>query len=145
VTGSTVVSYLLLYVASPKLFGSFFLGGPGLSHLVAYVGIAWLACVGYGAVFMLLGLAFRNPVVPAAVVFLWEGLNSLLPSLLQKVSIIYYLNALSPIPVSVGPLALIGDPISPWVAVPGLLALCAALLGASALIVRRMEIRYGAD
>jgi ABC-type transport system involved in multi-copper enzyme maturation permease subunit len=144
-TGATVVSYLLLYVPSPRLFQSHFLGGPGLSHLVAYVGITWLACLGYGAVFMLVGLMFKNPVIPAAFVFLWEGINSFLPAVLQKISIIYYLYALSPVPLTVGPLALIGDPISPWVAVPGLLLVCAALLGASALVVRRLEIRYGND
>ena len=49
------------------------------------------------------------------------------------------------VPLTVGPLALIGDPISPWVAVPGLLVVCAALLGAAALMVRRLEIRYGND
>jgi len=144
-TGATVVSYLLLYVPSPRLFESHFLGGPGLSHLAAYAGITWLACLGYGAVFMLVGLVVKNPVIPAAFVFLWEGINAFLPALLQKVSIIHYLYALSPVPLAVGPLALIGEPISAWVAVPGLLLVCAALLGASALMVRRIEIRYGSD
>jgi len=144
-TIATVVSYLLLYVPSPRLVQTHFLGGPGLSHLLAYAGITWLACLGYGAVFLLVGLMFRNPVIPAAFVFLWEGINSFLPAVLQNVSIIHYLYALSPVPLTVGPLALIGEPISAWVAVPGLLMVCAVLLCGSALLVRRIEIRYGND
>src|SRR5438093_3475588 len=35
--------------------------GPGMSQLLSYVGIAALACVGYGSVFMLTGFLFKNP------------------------------------------------------------------------------------
>jgi ABC-type transport system involved in multi-copper enzyme maturation permease subunit len=142
----TVVSYLLLYAPSPGTIGSYLLGGPGLGHLLAYVGITILACLGYGAVFMLLGLIFRNPVIPAAFILVWEMLlNPFLPSLLKKVSVIHYLNSLAPVPADMGSFALVGEPTSPWVAVPGLLLVCAALLGGSALLVRHLEIRYGND
>jgi ABC-type transport system involved in multi-copper enzyme maturation permease subunit len=144
-TAMTVLSYLLMYVPSPQFVGSYLLGGPGLSHLMSYVGITWLACIGYGAVFMLLGLLFRNPVVPAVLVFGLESINSMLPSLLKKISVIYYLHSLAPVPIDMGPFALVGDPISPWVAVPGVLLVSAALLAASSVIVRHMEIRYGSD
>jgi ABC-type transport system involved in multi-copper enzyme maturation permease subunit len=144
-TGMTIVSYALLYAPAPGAIGSYFLGGPGLGHLVAYVGITILACLGYGAVFMLLGLIFRNPVIPAAFILGWEMINSFLPSLLKKVSVIHYLHSLAPVPVNMGPFALVGDPTSPWIAVPGLLLVCGALLAASALLVRNMEIRYGND
>ena len=33
-----------------------------------YLGITVLACIGYGAVFLTLGLFFRNPMLPAAAV-----------------------------------------------------------------------------
>jgi len=144
-TGMTVVSYLLLYAAAPSAIGTYFLGGPGLGHLLAYVGITILACLGYGAVFMLLGLIFRNPVIPAAFILGWETINAFLPSLLKKISVIHYLNSLAPVPADMGPFALVGEATSPWVAVPGLLLVCAALLGASALLVRHMEIGYGDD
>jgi ABC-type transport system involved in multi-copper enzyme maturation permease subunit len=144
-TVMTVASYLLLYATSPQALSGYFFGGPGLGHLVAYVGITILACFGYGAVFMLLGVMFRNPVIPAAFILGWEIINSYLPSLLKKISVIHYLNSLAPVPVDMGPFALIGEPTSPWVAVPGLLLVCAALLGAAALLVRHMEISYGND
>jgi ABC-type transport system involved in multi-copper enzyme maturation permease subunit len=144
-TAMTTVSYVLLYAPAPGALGSYFLGGPGLGHLVAYVGITILACFGYGAVFMLLGLMFRNPVIPAAFILGWEMINSFLPSLLKKISVIHYLYSLAPVPLDMGPFALVGEPTSPWVAVPGLLLVCAALLAASALLVRHMEIRYGND
>lgn len=144
-TGMTVVSYLLLYAPAPGTIASYFFGGPGLGHLVAYVGITILACLGYGGVFMLLGLIFRNPVIPAAFILGWETINAFLPSLLKKISVIHYLNSLAPVPADMGPFALVGESTSPWVAVPGLLLVCAALLGASALLVRNMEICYGND
>ncbi len=144
-TGMTVTSYLLMYLPSPQFVGSYLLGGPGLSHLVSYVGITWLACIGYGAVFMLLGLLFRNPVVPAVLVFGLEFINAMLPSLLKKISVIYYLHSLAPVPIDLGPFALVGDPISPWVAVPGVMLVSAALLAASSLFVRNMEVQYGSD
>ena len=34
--------------------------------------VAALACVGYGAVFLMCGIFFRNPMIPAAVVWVWE-------------------------------------------------------------------------
>ena len=144
-TGMTIVSYLLLYATAPSAIGSYLLGGPGLGHLMAYVGITILACLGYGAVFMLLGLIFRNPVIPAAFILGWEMINSFLPSLLKKISVIHYLHSLAPVPVDMGPFALVGEPTSPWIAVPGLLLVCGALLAASALLVRNMEVRYGND
>jgi hypothetical protein len=58
--------------------------------------IALLASVGYGAVFLIAGLFFRNPVIPAAVVWVWENLNPFLPGFLKKISVIFYLKGLAP-------------------------------------------------
>jgi len=49
------------------------------------------------------GLLFRNPLIPAAVVFVWENLNPFLPDLLKKISIIFYLKSLCPVEVPVPP------------------------------------------
>ena len=56
-----------------------------------------LACAAYGSVFLCAGLLFRNPIVPAAVVLLWESANLFLPATLQKLGIIYYLQSLCPL------------------------------------------------
>lgn len=141
----TIASYLLLYVPEPGALASQFLGGPGLSHLLTYVAIVWLACLGYGAVFLTLGVALRNPVIPAALIFGWEWIHFLLPSALKKISVIHYLYALAPLPLDTGPFALMAEPTSAWIAVPSLVLACAALVALSALLVRRAEIRYGND
>ena len=72
----------------------FFFDGPGLGQLLTYAGITILACIGYGAFFLVVGLFFRNPIIPAIVLYGWEWLNFLLPPLLKKISVIHYLNSL---------------------------------------------------
>ena len=67
--------------------------------MAAYLGATVLACIGYGSIFLAAGLLFRNPLIPAAVILVWESINSFLPSLLQKFSVIYYLKSLCPIQI----------------------------------------------
>ena len=104
--------------------------------------MTFLACVGYGAVFLFFGFFFKSPAIPALAVFGWEGIHFLLPPLLKKVSVFYYLQSLCPVPVSEGPLAPLSDAPSPWLAVPGLLLFAALLVALSAWKIRRMEIKY---
>ena len=140
---STALSFLLTYLPNDRGAATrFFLHGPGFAHLGAYLLVTALACLGYGAVFLTFGFFAKSPAIPAVVVFGWEAMNFLLPPLLKKVSVIHYLLSLCPVPVSQGPLAVLADPTSPWVAIPGLFALTAVLLALSALRVRRMEISY---
>ncbi len=119
--------------------------GPGLGNLVAYLGIAVLGCVGYGAVFLLVGLFFRNAIAPAALIWGWEAINFLLPPLLQKISVIHYLKALFPIPPSETFVAVITNPTSPWISVPGLLIFTALVLAFAGWRARHMEISYGGE
>jgi hypothetical protein len=126
-------------------YGAFLLRGDGLGQLAGYVGVTLLGVLGYGAVFLTAGLFFRNPVLPALAIFGWEWANFLLPPLLKRISVIHYLQALQPVPPPEGVLALLAEPPSPWLAVPGLLLVAAALLGLSAWKVRRMEIAYGEE
>ncbi len=146
---STVLSFALIYVPfldqDPVGLRRLFLEGPGFAHLAAYLLVTFLACVGYGAVFLTFGLVFKNPVLPALLVYGWEWANFLLPPALKQISIIHYLGALTPVPVSEGPLAILAAPASPWLAAPGLLVVALALLAVSAWRVRRMEILYGED
>src|SRR2546421_3475369 len=142
----TVVSMLLTFF--PHFYSAsmrFFLDGPGISQLFTYVGITILACIGYGAFFLIVGLFFRNPITPALLLYGWEWLNFLLPPLLKKISVIHYLNSLVPVPVSEGPFAVVAEPTPAWLSVPGLLIVTALVLFVAGSRIRRMEIRYGGD
>ncbi len=145
-TGTTVVAMLLLYF--PHLYSEsarFFFDGPGLGQLFTYAGITILGCIGYGAFFLVVGLFFRNPIIPAVLLYLWEWLNFLLPPLLKKISVIHYLNSLVPVPASEGPFAVIAEPTPFWIAVPSLIIVTLIVLVLSAYRIRHMEIRYGSD
>jgi ABC-type transport system involved in multi-copper enzyme maturation permease subunit len=128
-------------------------GVGALGHMAGYLGVTALACLGYGAVFLAAGLMFKNPIVPAAALLLWESVNPFLPALLKKISVIYYLTQLSPVSVTavpgVSPLFsnLIAPPasLSPAAALMGLLVLAALILAYSARRARRLEIDYSAD
>jgi ABC-type transport system involved in multi-copper enzyme maturation permease subunit len=141
---STLASYLLAYAPHAGV-ERFFLHGPGVGHLGAYLLVTALGCVGYGAVFLAFGFFFKSPAIPALLVFGWEGINFLLPPLLKKVSVIHYLQSLCPVPFDHGPLAILADAPSPWVAIPGVLLVSAALLALSAWKIRKMEISYEED
>jgi ABC-type transport system involved in multi-copper enzyme maturation permease subunit len=145
-TTVTVVSMLLLFF--PHFFSAstrFFLDGAGLGQLLTYAGITILACIGYGAFFLVVGLFFRNPIIPALALYGWEWLNFLLPPLLKKISVIHYLNSLVPVPLSEGPIAVAAEPTPAWISVPGLLIVTALVLLAASRRIRKMEIRYGSD
>ncbi|MDH3285155.1 MAG: hypothetical protein OEQ13_10475, partial [Acidobacteriota bacterium] len=106
---------------------------------------AVLGCVGYGALFALIGLLFKNPIVPALVIWLYELINYLLPPLIKKVSVIYYLESLRPLQLGTGGFAIVGQPTSPWVSVPGILAVTVVLLALAAWRLRRLEIDYSSE
>ncbi len=140
---STIASYLILFSATrnPQL-EEFVFKGPGMIHLVTYAGITVLACIGYGSVLLLTGLLFRNPIVPAAAVLGWESINFLLPPLLKKFSVIFYLESLCPVPIPLGPFTLLAEPVPVSIALPGLLGLTVIILLTSSFIIRRMEVLY---
>jgi hypothetical protein len=109
-----------------------------------------LACVGYGAFFLVAGMLFRNPILPAGAILIWEFINPFLPGLLKHFSIIYYLRSLCPVDIPTPPgtppvLALLisnSDPVSAPVAVLGIVVVALIALYASSVQVRRMEINY---
>jgi hypothetical protein len=145
-TTTTVVAMLLLYL--PHFYSQsvrYFTEGRGLGHLLTYAGITMLACLGYGAFFLVVGLFVRNPIIPALVLYGWEWLNFLLPPLLKKVSVIHYLNSLVPVPVSEGPFAVVAEPTPAWIAIPSMLLVTILVLVLAAYRIRHMEIRYGSD
>jgi ABC-type transport system involved in multi-copper enzyme maturation permease subunit len=145
-TTVTVLSMLLTFF--PHFFSAsvrFFLDGAGLGQLFTYMVITMLACVGYGAFFMIVGLFVRNPIIPALLLYGWEWINFLLPPLLRKISVIHYLNSLVPVPLSEGPIAVAAAPTPAWISIPGLLIVTALVLFAASRRIRKMEIRYGGE
>lgn len=144
--GVTILSMLLMFF--PHFYSAsmrFFFEGAGMSQLLTYAGITLLACIGYGAFFIVVGLFFRNPIIPSLMLYGWEWINFLLPPVLKKISVIHYLNSLVPVPVSEGPFAVVVEPTPAYISVPGLLIVTALVLIAAGTRIRRMEIRYGSD
>lgn len=140
---SAVVSFALAYAPHESTgVRQFFFSGPGFGHLGAYLLVTFLACVGYGAVFLFFGFFFKSPALPALAVFGWESIHFLLPPLLKKASVIHYLQSLCPVPMSEGPFAMLADAPNPWFAIPGLLIFAALMIFVSAMKIRRMEITY---
>lgn len=144
--GTTILAMLLLYF--PHFYSQslrFFGEGQGLTQLLTYAGITTLACVGYGAFFVVVGLFVRNPIIPALLLYGWEWLNFLLPPLLKKISVIHYLNSLLPVPMSEGPFAVVADPTPAWIAVPSMLIVTVIVLVIAAFRIRHLEINYGSE
>lgn len=143
-TFTTVTAMLLLYFPYSQSV-RFFTEGRGLSYLLTYAGITMLACLGYGAFFLVVGLFVRNPIIPAVLLYGWEWLNFLLPPLLKKVSVIHYLNSLLPVQIYEGPFAVVAEPTPAYIAVPSMLGVTILVLILAAYRIRHMEIRYGSD
>lgn len=146
---SIFLSFTLMYGHFGPAGRAYVFSGPGLGQLFAYLSVTVLACIGYGSVFLALSLVFKNPILPGIVILLWEMFHAVLPPLLQKLTIAFYLKQLCPVSVPpVGVMALftvVAEPVSPYIAVPGLLCLCAAILFFAFWRIRTFEISYLAD
>jgi len=144
-----IVDFALMYAGFGAAGRDYIFNGPGLGQLEAYLLITVLACLGYGSVFLLLSMMFRNPTPAAMLVFGWETINPVLPSLLQKISVASYLRHLMPVTVGAnGIFALLTvetEPVSGWVATAGLLVLIAIVLTYSCYRIRTLEIRYSTE
>ncbi len=130
-----------------------YLHGTGWHDIAAYMGVTALACAGYGSIFLAAGLLFRNPILPATIVMLWESINLFLPAVLKKISVIFYLQALCPVvaapeadtPVLLKLLISSAEFPPAWLAITGLTAVMLVVLGVAAARVRRLEINYGTE
>jgi ABC-type transport system involved in multi-copper enzyme maturation permease subunit len=125
----------------------------GLQQLLGYLSATVMACVGYGSVFLLFGVLFRNPMLPIGALLLWEWLSPILPALLKKFSVLYYLRSLCPVDIPLPPdapafialLVVNTSPLPAWIAISGLLGLTALVLAYAGLRARKMEIAYTTD
>lgn len=150
VTSELLQNVTFLWHLSPAVRDLYLYHNHGLEHAAMYLGITVLACVGYGAFFLVAGMLFRNPIIPTLVILVWEAINPFLPTLLRQISVIYYLKALCPvnIPTPPGTPALLAmlvsnpDPVSGPLALTGLLIVALLALYLSSVQVRRMEINY---
>ena len=150
VTSEVLQTGAFLWHFNPHMRDVYLYHNHGLEHALVYVGVTVLACVGYGAFFLVAGMLFRNPIIPAAAVLIWEGINPFLPAVLKQFSVIYYLKSLCPVEIPVSPgtpglFALLisnADPVSPPLAIAGILVVAFIALAVSSVQVRRMEINY---
>ena len=136
----TLLSYLIFL----SIVGGEAVEGGFLADMLGYLAITVLACTAYGAVFLLFGTLFRNPILPVAGLLGWEMLNFLLPSAIKFLSVSYHLKTLLPVP-SMPPRAvavLAETAPSASTAVTSLLVLSILSATLACLRVRRMEIRY---
>jgi ABC-type transport system involved in multi-copper enzyme maturation permease subunit len=159
-TSSTALQWLALlwqfdhavvaqFLATPTRSGA----AGGWGQFSWYLAVTALACVGYGSVFLAVGLLFRNPIIPIAIVLLWEGVNPFLPAALKKISMIYYLQSLCPVAAAPGQdvpvfVRLLISPVQPatkTVAVLGIVILTGVVLVVAARLSRKMEINYSTE
>jgi hypothetical protein len=144
-----IAGFVLLYAGYGAAGQDYVLNGPGLGQLESYLVVVLLGCLGYGAVFLMLSLIFRNPTPAAMLVMGWEAINPVLPSMLQQISIASYLRHLMPITVTGnGIFALLtvqSEPVAGWMAALRLVLLIATVLAYSCYRIRQLEIRYATE
>src|SRR5262249_36324547 len=100
-----------------------------------------------------LGVYLRKPIVPAAIILALESVNGILPHALQKLSVLYNVQSICPVPAPMDEhapafirlLAAPAEPASRPAAILGLLLLTAVVLWFASRAVRKMEISYGAE
>ena len=151
--GTAVCFYGVLWYQNPAEVQAYW-AGQGPAHLFWYVAASSLACIGYGSVFVAAGLLVRNPIVPAALLLLWESINGFLPAALQKLSVLYYVQSLCPVPpvdfdedtpALLKMLLAPAEPASAAMAVLGVMGVTALVLWAAGRAIRRTEINYGTE
>jgi ABC-type transport system involved in multi-copper enzyme maturation permease subunit len=141
---TSIATYYLYFSTTPAGRGWAF-GRVGTQHLGNYLFIVLLACIAYGALFMLIGLVFRNPMIPAVFVLLLESFGYVLPPFFQRMTIGLYLQRFEPLTVAHGPFAIMIEPPSALTSVGVLLVVSAALVWLSTVILRRTQITYSVD
>lgn len=143
---AVLACFYFMYLRFGAAGKSYVFDGPGLGQLWSYLLVTALASIGFGAVFLALSLLFRNPIVPGVLIMGWEAAAPVFPAWAQRLSVTFYLKNLCPVNLPItGPLAIfsvVAEPVSPFLAVFGLLCLATAILVLSCFLIHRMEITY---
>ena len=146
---AVLACFYLMYSRFGSAGKSYVFDGPGVGQLGSYLLVTALACLGYGAVFLAFSLLFKNPIIPGVVIMGWEAVAPIFPPWAQRLSVTFYLKHLCPVSLPIrGPLAIftiVAGPVSPFMAVLGLLFLTIAILALSCFLIHRMEITYTAE
>ena len=142
---TTVLTYVLVFLPHGAAGMSRLGTTSALGALAAYLLIVFLASCAYGALFLLAGLYFKNPMVPAVLFLGWEVLTPFLPTLLKYLSFTHYLASFSPVPVRLAAFAVFAQPVAWWAALLALLGAAAILLTGATYAARRLEVTYSAD
>jgi len=141
---STLLTHILVYMQNRE-WQTFFLEGDGISNSIRYVSVTVLACMTYGAIFLLAGLLFKNPTGPAILIAGWEAFFFILPESLQKFTVMHYLQSMLPVGIDMGPFAVVVDRTPAIWGVPTLLLVAALAVWISGLTMRRTQITYSTD
>jgi ABC-type transport system involved in multi-copper enzyme maturation permease subunit len=146
---AVLACFFLTYSRLGPAGRSYVFDGPGLGQLGGYLLVTALACLGYGAVFLALSLLFKNPIIPGAMLMGWEAVAPIFPAWAQRLSVTFYLKHLCPVKLPIeGPMAIftiVAEPVSPFIAVFGLLCLTVAILILSCFLIHRLEVTYTAE
>ncbi len=142
---ATALTYLLAYLPHGAAGLARLSSAAGVQELALYLLMVVLACIAYGALFLLAGLYFKNPMVPAVLFLGWEILTPFLPTFLKYVSFVHYLVSFAPVPVTLGAFALLAEPVPRWIALLALPAASTALVFVATRAARRLEVAYSAD
>jgi hypothetical protein len=135
----TTASYLLLWLPGGRLTDHL-LGGPGIAHLARYLVLVAAEIAVLGALFLLVGTLFRNPIIPVLAVFGVESSAALLPEPLRALSTTWVLTSL--LPVGIRDAA--ASPAS-WTTLAAPLLTIPVLLGLAVWRLRRAEADYASD
>jgi ABC-type transport system involved in multi-copper enzyme maturation permease subunit len=152
-TGGALLCFGILLLTHDPMEVHAYWQSAGMAHAFWYATAAALGCLGYGSVFLAAGLLLRNPIIPAVILLGWESINGFLPVVLQKLSVLYYLQSLCPVPVPVDkdipPLMQLlltpAEPASHLGAILGLFAVTALVLWIARISILRMQISYGSE
>jgi ABC-type transport system involved in multi-copper enzyme maturation permease subunit len=148
--GAIVLTFFGMYAHYPATeLNEFFLQGPGLGHLMSYLLITVLACIGWGAVCLWMGIRFRNPILPSVTLLGWESANLFLPYWLRKISVLHYLTSMAPVSGDFEGASMIfgvsADIVPVWLSILAILAITGVMLVLSVRQLRRTEISYSSD
>jgi hypothetical protein len=76
----------------------------------------------------------------------WENIIFLLPPLLKKFSVAYYLQSLCPVALQHGgPIEILAEPAPAIIAIPGIVGVTALLLVVAGRRIRKMEVTYASE
>jgi ABC-type transport system involved in multi-copper enzyme maturation permease subunit len=141
---STLFTHTLIYLRNPGS-KAFFLEGDGFSNLARYLMVTVMAVVAYGSIFLLVGTFAKNPAVPTLALGGWEAFFFVLPSSVQKFTIMHYLQSILPVGIDMGPFAVVTDPTPPLLGIPLLIILAGGVVWVAGQVLRYVQVTYSSD